>query len=143
VKKSVLFGLMVPSRPPNPAEPRDMDQLMGGAFSRLVASSRFLVVCLSGCAESVHGRVEIETSGPLKQLFDPILVHPSVSADDIHDDDLTLQTSDDDELIQFVRRRVESERSRLYEDSRAMLVKRAEPGQNYFAKLSVSTTGFP
>jgi hypothetical protein len=94
-----------------------------------------LALFATGCGAQPPKVVPVGTVGPASQLFEPILVSPSVDADDVYDDDTTIDASSNDELIQFVRRRVERERGRLSQESEAKLMHPPEPGRGYFVRL--------
>jgi hypothetical protein len=99
-----------------------------------------LLPLASACEPPSPTRAPIETAGPVAQLFEPILVTPSVGADGIRDDEDAIRTSSDALLLQFAERRVERERrSRLSEENRAMLLKPPPPGMSLFVRLWQST----
>ncbi|HEY2516079.1 MAG TPA: hypothetical protein VGI39_34645 [Polyangiaceae bacterium] len=92
----------------------------------------------TACEPATPPRAPIETAGPLRQDFDPISISPSIGLDEIHDDDPTIQTSNDDELLHFVERRLESDvvrGGRLSAHNRELLLTPPEPGRTVFTRF--------
>jgi hypothetical protein len=111
-------------------------ELMAARSSWFLGCFLLVAVSATGCAAQPPPAAPIGTVGPTTaQLFDPVLVKPDVDGEDVYDDDATIETSNDDELVQFVRRRLERERGRLSEESRTTLLHPAEPGRSYFVRL--------
>jgi hypothetical protein len=102
---------------------------MGEKSSRFLIGAVLHALLATGCGAQPPKVAPIGTVGATSQLFDPILVKPSVDADDVYDDDTTIDASSNDELIQFVRRRVERERGRLTQESEAKLMHPPRAGQ--------------
>ena len=109
--------------------------VMGASSSWFLVCSLLVALFATGCAAQPPPAAPIGTVGPTAQLFGPVLVKPAVDAEDVYDDDATIETSNDDELLQFVGRRLERERGRLTEESRTTLLHPAEPGRSYFVRL--------